>query len=96
MAKLPEIEKKLFTPGEKRTLSLNAAKLDPKHLVGGKAPMVEATFERSQRWPSHEGRFYGLTGDVRVQLNHGDPADDEQRLVEHTESFLMPMPEGEI
>ncbi len=94
------IQIKPFAPHEKRLLALDKSRLDAKQLVKGKPPRIEATHKRTERYPSHEARYYELQGignreqgageklhptpyalcPVFIQLNRGDPADDEQRL----------------
>lgn len=97
-----------FDPHEKRALTLRAERLDPKHLVKGKSPFVEAEHSRIQTHAWGKARHYELTMEapgtaggktpatVSVQLNHGDPADDETRLAEIMESNLAPIEIAEL
>lgn len=89
-----------FEPREKRALSLRAEKIDPKYLSAGKAPAVEAEHKRTDRHAWGKARHYQLRiaafggglRNVRIQLNHGDLKDDEQRLTEIMEDTLAPEP----
>lgn len=98
-----------FVERERRSLTIRAERIAPKYLVGEKSPIIEAEHKRTDRHPTHEARYYELTGipedgktgipvsgnpAIRVQLNHGSPADDESRLAAIAEDFLSPAPEG--
>ncbi len=119
MTETSKITAKAFDKGEKRTLALDAVRIDPKHLTDGKPPEAEAEYQGVENWPTHEARHYEIQGlgtrdqgpgksneplvpgagslvpgayslvPVRVQLNAGDPADDEQRLAAIAEDLLQ-------
>lgn len=82
-------------------LTLRAEVIDPKYLIDGEAPPVEAEHKRTERHPTHESRYYEIQGPgtrdlgpgtARIQLNHGNPADDEYRLTVITEDFFSLVP----
>ena len=85
-----------FEPHEKRALVLHTERIDPKYLSDGKAPTVEAEHKRTNRHAWGKARYYQLRitdcglRNVRIQLNHGDPKDDESRLKSIMESQLAP------
>ena len=93
-------EKMPFDVKEKRVLTIRAERIDPKHLTDGRPPEIEAEHKRTECRPTHKARHYALVVGrlnnpaIRVQLNHGNPADDETRLVEIAESILSVDPEG--
>ena len=100
MTGIPKKQKTPFTLKEKRVLTLREERIDPKYLTDGKPPKVEAEHKRTGKYPTHEARHYQLRiadcglridNDVKIQLNHGDPADDAERLVVITEDLLAPV-----
>ncbi len=99
IAERPEGEKQPFAEREKRTLTLRAERIDPKYLtpLDGLPPHVEAEYKRAEKHPTHEARFFQLEirnpqSAIRIQLNHGDPADDEARLAAIAEDLLTESP----
>ena len=102
------IEKQPFAPNEKRMLTLRAEVIDPKYIIDGKPPSIEAEHKRTERHPTHESRYYEIQGlgirdlgigknknsqvPIFMQLNHGNPADDEARLTAIAEDFLSLQP----
>lgn len=87
--------KQPFAEGEKRPLALRTERIDPARLIDGEAPTVEAEYERIKRLPTHEARFYEITGlpsAARIQLNHRDSRHDEARLVAIAENLLSAEP----
>ena len=96
MIEAAKITAKAFSEGEKRTLTIRAERIDPKHLVGGKAPKITAAHKVTEKHPTHEARFFDIEiknqkskiENVHVQLNHGSPADDEARLTAIAEDLL--------
>ncbi len=85
MALLRNIDGKKFEVAETRTLTIpddRLAGIDAKHLIDGRLPVIEVSLERTEDH-GHQARFFTMTingSPAKVQLNHGDPADDEQRL----------------
>lgn len=86
-----------FEPSEKRILKLDKSKLDPKCLISGKAPSIEASHARTDSHAWGDSRHYNLenksaikSSAIRVQLNHGNPKDDESRLKSIMEDSLAP------
>ncbi len=84
-------KKQPFAVNEKRALTLRAEVIDPKHVIDGKPPATEAEHKRTEKHPTHQARFFQLkikNQKSKIQLNHGDPADDEARLAAIAEDFL--------
>ncbi len=84
--------KKPFARDERRRFVVSS----PEPVAGkNRQTAVAATLERTRRFPTHAARFFELTTDsrlpatIRVQLNHGEPGDDEKRLAEIAEDFLQ-------
>jgi len=73
-------QRREFLPGEQRPLAVE--KLEP----SGQVPQAVAEFVSADAWPTHQARHFQLRiadcgfGGLSIQLNGGDPADDEQRL----------------
>ena len=90
-----------FAPGEKRPLDVRADRIDAAYVVAGEPPAVEARLVEIDTSPARHGpRGYLLTdlpravaakGQLTVKLWNGDPADDEDRLRDITESALSPL-----
>ena len=62
-------------------------------MQAGKLPKVDAQQIRIERYPTHNARYYRITIDmqsmkINVQVNSGNPADDEAMLAEITEELL--------
>ncbi len=83
-------------------LVIRPGRIDPGRLVDGKAPAVEAGLTRRDDTDGIGRRHYELTdvlAGVRVQLNHGEAADDPTRLRDVAEQLLStadaPRPGGE-
>ena len=98
MAEAVKIAAKAFDKGEVRTLMVRDCSESSIENQKSKIENVEiaATLKAAKKHPTHEARFYeiAISGSAmggsaaRVQLNHGDPADDEQRLAEIAEDLL--------
>ena len=73
------------------SLVIRPGRIDADRLVGGKAPAVDADFARRDDSDGIARRHYELTdvlAGVRVQLNHGNRADDAIRLRNIAEQLL--------
>ena len=86
-----------FAVNERRLLTIRAERIAPKYLVAGKPPKVDAQQVRIERYPTHNARYYRITIDmqsmkINVQVNSGNPADDEALLAEITEELLSDNP----
>lgn len=82
---------KAFTVGEKRVLRTQNAELgttEVEHV--GRDNENRYRFYRGTGVPPVGNEDTGETPVLHVQLNHGDPDDDEQRLVEIMEDILRP------
>ena len=66
-------------------------------IQAGRPPKVDAQQVRIERYPTHNARYYRITIDmqsmkINVQVNSGNPADDEALLAEITEELLSDNP----
>ena len=89
-----------FAVNERRLLTIRAERIAPKYLIAGKPtkqagrlPKVDAQQVRIERYPTHNARYYRVAIEtvswaVNIQLNSGNPADDEAMLAEITEELL--------
>ena len=82
-----------FAVNERRLLTIRAERIAPKYLIAGKLPKVDAQQVRIERYPTHNARYYRVAIEtvswaVNIQLNSGNPADDEALLAEITEELL--------
>ena len=62
-------------------------------MQAGRLPKVDAQQVRIERYPTHNARYYRVAIEtvswaVNIQLNSGNPADDEALLAEITEELL--------
>ena len=87
--------KTAFLAGESRTLQLSDCL--PEGFLTKDAPSeVTAAHKTTEKHPTHEARFFSLKiagqksklENVFVQLNGGDPADDEAHLAKVASDFL--------
>jgi len=72
------------------------AQIDPKHLVAGKPPRIDAKLVRAESG-GLKARFYKVEIgnrklEIQVQLNHGDPAADASRLADVAAGLLTEPP----
>lgn len=93
-----------FEVNERRLLTIRAERIAPKYLVAGnptiqagRPPKVDAQQVRIERYPTHNARYYRIEIEtvswaVNIQLNSGNPADDEALLAEITEELLSDNP----
>lgn len=90
-----------INPGQTRRLSLRTDRIDPKHLVGGKAPQVEAICVKKHKTTWGGFTEHDLSIGARVMLNHGvnqvyrDDSHDVHRLTEIAEDHFAPQTEME-
>ena len=82
-----------FAVNERRLLTIRAERVAPKYLIDGKLPKVDAQQVQIERYPTHIARYYRITigkqsMKINVQVNDGNPADDEAMLAEITEELL--------
>ena len=81
-----QLEKRPFAPGEKRALMIR----NPGAPGNGSPEVrVEATHKRTGTFGRHYEMVAGKKQPpVFIQLNHGNPADDERRLIAIAEDLL--------
>lgn len=79
-------------------VALRPERIDPKHLVDGRPPELEARLTHIDASARRQGpRRYAVSGlaeTVRVDLWNGDPADDADRVRAAVEDALAPAPEA--
>ena len=76
---------------ETRPVAIRPERIDQDRLVDGRAPVATSTLTRTANAGRHRHYTMAVAGiPARVQLNHGDQADDADRLRNIAESLLAP------